>query len=232
MLPLHDNVPSRHRPWVVYALIATNVLVFFYTLLLGPAGARQFVSALGVTPADFSGGVPAPRDYVTLFTALFLHGGWLHLIVNLWYLWIFGDNVEDRMGHARFLAFYLLGGVAASFAHILLNWGSPVPSIGASGSIAAVLGAYLLLFPRARIVTLVPLIFIFAVQLPAVVVLGAWFVLQLWSGLGTLAFGAASGIAYWAHIGGFVFGLLAVPFFVQRRRRLPLARPRESWGPT
>lgn len=231
MLPLHDNVPSRSRPWVVYALVASNTLVFLYTLSLGPVGAARFIAALGMTPAVFSSGAPPrPADYLTLLTAMFLHGGWLHLGVNMWYLWIFGDNVEDRMGHGRFLAFYLLGGLAAALAHIALNWGSPVPSIGASGAIAAVLGAYLVLFPRARIVTLVPLVFIFAVQLPAIVVLGMWFILQLWSGLGTLAGGSASGIAYWAHVGGFVFGLAVVHLFTANRRHGP--QHREVWWPS
>jgi len=221
MVPVRDDIPSYSRPFVVYALIVINLVVFLYELALGQYGLQQMVSSFGVVPAQFTGGAPAVGllgPYPNLITSLFLHGGWLHLIVNMWYLWIFGDNVEDRMGHGRFLFFYLLGGIAANLSHIALNLGSTIPSIGASGAIAAVLGAYLVLFPRARIITIVPLFFIFAIRLPAAVVLGAWFVLQLFSGLGSLGVrGTAGGIAYWAHIGGFAFGLVAVRLFAPRR---------------
>jgi membrane associated rhomboid family serine protease len=235
MFPLHDDIPSRRTPWVMYVLIAANALVFLFTLSLSQRQLVRFYSAFGVVPAEFAGPgggfQPEPVGFLTLFTSMFLHGGLLHIVVNLWYLWIFGNNIEDRMGHARFLVFYLLGGVSAGIAHIALNWGSQVPSIGASGAIAAVLGAYLVLFPRARILTLVPVFFIWVVRLPALLVLGMWFVLQLISGVGS--FGAEAGVAYWAHIGGFVFGLLAVHFFAQRRSA-PRYRDwrQEQWWPT
>ena len=235
MLPIRDNVPSRTRPVVMYALVLANVAVFLYEVSLGGRGLAYLVSSLGVVPARFtgpSGPSPDPGNYVDLFTAMFLHGSWLHLIGNMWYLWLFGDNVEDRMGHWRFLLFYLLGGVVASVTHILLNPGSTVPTIGASGAIAAVLGAYLVMFPTARILTFVPFLFFFVIQLPAVVVLGGWFLLQLVSGLGSLGVHAAgAGIAFWAHVGGFIFGLLTVYLFARRVRPLTprVLRPGPSW---
>ena len=156
------------------------------------------------------GGTDLLAVYPTLLTSIFLHGGLLHLIVSMWYLWIFGDNVGSH-GAWQVPALYLMGGVVANLAHIGLNPLSPIPSIGASGAVAGVLGAYLVLFPGARIITIVPFIFVFAIQLPAGLVLGVWFIIQLWSGLGSIGVdGTAGGIAYWAHIGGFLFGLLVV----------------------
>ena len=233
MFPLRDDQPSSTRPVVVYALILLNVLAFLYEVSLGRLGLQRLVMDLGVVPRHFAGADPAGAS-VDLVTAMFLHGGWLHLIANMWYLWVFGDNVEDRMGHGRFLGFYLLGGIAASGLHIMLNWGASSPSSGARGAIAAVLGAYLVMFPHARILTLVPLFFLFVTYLPAIIVLGAWFALQVVSGVGSLGVRAAgAGVAYWAHIGGFVFGLLAVHLFAQRTRTLrPRVLPRETWWPT
>ncbi|HOJ22206.1 MAG TPA: rhomboid family intramembrane serine protease [Armatimonadota bacterium] len=231
MIPVRDDVPSISRPVVMYAIIVVNVLVYLYMLAIGPRGVGEVVSSFGVVPVLFTRD-PAGTDllavYPTLLTSIFLHGGLLHLLVNMWYLWIFGDNVEDRMGHGKFLIFYLMGGVVANLAHIGLNPLSPIPSIGASGAVAGVLGAYLVLFPGARIITIVPFIFVFAIQLPAGLVLGVWFIIQLWSGLGSIGVdGTAGGIAYWAHIGGFLFGLLVVRFLAPRRRR----RMRREWEP-
>ncbi|HEX3000178.1 MAG TPA: rhomboid family intramembrane serine protease, partial [Armatimonadota bacterium] len=217
-----DTNRPRTRPVVMYALVLINALVFLYELGLSQPQLNQFVAAMGVIPAHFStskaifsGSPPAVLD---LFTSMFIHGGWMHILFNMWYLFIFGDNVEDRMGHGRFLLFYLLGGVVAGISHILLNWGSPVPSIGASGAIAAVLGAYLVLFPRAKVLTVVFLFFLWVTELPAIIVLGFWFVGQLFSGLGSLGVVQNTGVAYWAHIGGFLFGVLTVSLFTPRHR--------------
>lgn len=212
MIPLRDDNPSQGVPVVTRTLIAINVLAFLYELSLGGL-LGVFVHGWGLVPLRFAyalvGAEPLGPTVVTAFTSMFLHGGWIHLLGNVWYLWIFGDNVEDRLGHWRFLLFYLAGGVAASAVHVLFNLGSPVPTVGASGAIAAVLGAYAVLFPRARVVTLVPIFFFFQViALPAMLVLGLWFVLQVFTG--TLALGAGSGVAWWAHIGGFAFGMVAM----------------------
>lgn len=226
MLPIRDKIPSRRFPLVMVLLIMVNVLIFLFEVSLSNAGLQHLVMRFGLIPATIAGGsYPAEvrhvsAGYVTLLTSLFLHGGWLHVIGNMWYLWIFGDNVEDRMGHGSFLLFYLLGGVAAGVAHIALNPDSPVPTVGASGAIAAVLGAYVVLYPGSRIITLVPIFFYLSfVELPALVLLGFWFVFQLFSGVGSLATNTAQaqgGVAYWAHIGGFLFGILALPFFLER----------------
>ena len=238
MLPLRDNIPSRRYPVVMVTLVLANVIVFFYEISLGHAGQEALFGRYGMTPAAFAGGphAAAAREVsaggITLFTSLFLHGGWMHLIGNLWYLWIFGDNVEDRMGHGRFLAFYLLGGISASLAHLGLNPGSPVPSVGASGAIAAVLGAYLLLYPGARIITVVPVLLFALIEVPALLVLGFWFVAQLFSGMLSLGSATAQmqgGVAYWAHIGGFVFGVLAKGLFTERKRSQWIFGREERW---
>jgi membrane associated rhomboid family serine protease len=209
MIPLRDENPSLTTPVVTRALILLSVLAFVFELVLGPERGA-FVVGWGVIPARvmavFTGQEPV-AVLATLLTSMFLHAGWLHLIGNMWYLWIFGDNVEDRLGHAGFLAFYLASGVASAAMHIAINPGSPVPTVGASGAIAGVLGAYLVLFPRARVVTLVPIVFFLQiVSLPALLVLGLWFVFQFFSGAFALG-GAGGGVAWWAHIGGFLFGI-------------------------
>jgi membrane associated rhomboid family serine protease len=209
MIPLRDDNPSQSAPIVTRTLIVLNAIAFFYELSLGGA-LNVFVQYWGLVPLRFAyalaGDEPLGPTVATAFTSMFLHGGWIHLLGNLWYLWIFGDNVEDRLGHWRFLLFYLAGGLVAAAAHTLLNLGSPVPTVGASGAIAAVLGAYAGMFPRARVVTLVPIFFFFQVlALPAMLVLGLWFVVQIFTG--TLSIGAGGGVAWWAHIGGFVFGM-------------------------
>lgn len=218
MIPLRDDNPSQSVPVVTRTLIALNALAFFYQLSLGPM-LGAFVQYWGMVPLRFAyafaGMEPVAPTVATAFTSMFLHGGWVHLLGNLWYLWIFGDNVEDRLGHWRFLLFYLAGGLAAALAHMLFDLGSPVPTVGASGAIAAVLGAYAGMFPRARVVTLVPIFFFFQIiALPAMLVLGLWFVVQIFTG--TLSIGAGGGVAWWAHIGGFVFGMAVV--LIGRRR--------------
>jgi membrane associated rhomboid family serine protease len=212
MIPLRDDNPSQTTPVVSRALIAINVAAFLWELSLGPS-LGGYMYGWGLVPQRFLyaflGAEPRLPTLVTAFTSMFLHGGWVHLLGNLWYLWIFGDNVEDRLGHWQFLLFYLAGGLVAATAHILFNVSSPVPTVGASGAIAAVLGAYAVLFPRARVLTLVPIFFFFQiVSLPALLVLGLWFVIQLFTG--TLSIGGGGGVAWWAHIGGFVFGMLVV----------------------
>ena len=233
VLPLHDDNPTTTRPYVTVGLMIANVLAFLWQhLLLSPEAGERLVHDLGVIPAALMGHeapaaglalLPAPA---TILTSMFLHGGFLHLAGNMLYLWIFGNNVEEAMGHVRFLAFYLLCGVAAVFAQVLPNPASIVPMIGASGAISGVLGAYLLLYPRARVLLGLPLGFLI-VQLgrfPAGWVLVAWFVMQLLMGgmNATRPAGDPGGVAFGAHIGGFVAGLLLVTLF--KRRNVPLWR--------
>jgi len=209
VIPLRDINPRRTFPLVTVSLIAINVAFFLYELSLGRELQGFFLRSAFIPAAYFEPG-GALADGRSVLLSMFLHGGWAHLIGNMLYLWIFGDNVEDRLGHARFMLFYLGCGWAATLAHGYSDPGSTIPSIGASGAIAGVLGAYLVMFPRARVLTLIPLgFFIRLTELPALVVLGFWFVLQLFSGTASLAApGSHGGVAWWAHIGGFVAGLL------------------------
>jgi len=212
MIPLRDNIPSRTVPFVTYALIGANVLAFLFELSMGQDLGR-FLYIYGVVPQKaayitFQAPQLLPFAIIPFFTSIFLHGGWMHLLGNLLYLYIFGDNVESALGHFRYLIFYLLSGVAASLVHILFNSGSDIPTVGASGAIAGVLGAYFLLFPKARVVTIVPIFFfIQIVEIPALLFLGIWFLIQFLSGSVTLGSGAATGVAWWAHIGGFAVGV-------------------------
>ena len=202
MIPLRDVIPSRTTPVVTVSLIVANVAVFLYELTLG-RDVEEFTRVFGLVPADFS--------WFTLFTSMFLHGGLFHVGGNMLYLWIFGDNVEDRMGHGRFLAFYVLCGTAAALTQTFTSPESTVPMVGASGAIAGVMGAYFVLYPRSRIVTLIPLFFFFQiVEIPAIFFLGIWFVMQFLSGVGSIAASATGGVAFWAHIGGFVAGVVGV----------------------
>lgn len=212
MIPIKDNIPSRTFPFVTLSLIAVNVMVFVYQLTLGMDGGERFIYSTAAIPVEIMslediGPVSVVPLPFTLLTAMFVHGGLLHIGGNMLFLWIFGDNVEDRFGHAAFFLFYLATGVAASFAHILLDPGSTMPMVGASGAIAGILGAYFLLFPRAQVNTLVILpLYISMVSLPAVMFLGFWFLLQvLNSGVSS-----SGGIAWYAHIGGFVAGVIGV----------------------
>jgi membrane associated rhomboid family serine protease len=229
MFPIRDTVPSRTTPLVVWLLVLVNGAAFAHELTLGPGATEHLVRRFGVVPAlwknvTFEVLVERPdlawSLVSALFASMFLHGGWLHVIGNLWTLWIFGDNVEDRMGHARFLVFYLLCGVAAAATHVAFNLDSTVPTIGASGAIAGVMGAYFLLYPRARVIILIPILFypLFA-EIPAVVFLGIWFLTQLSSGsLAAAQPGDAGGIAFLAHVGGFLAGLLLHRFFLRPSR--------------
>lgn len=222
MIPFRDDVPSKTTPVTTISLILVNLLVFAYQLTLAPEQLQHFFFLNGVVPGEVQLVFQEPLAVAvvtarTLFTSMFLHGGWLHLIGNLWYLWIFGDNVEDRMGHFRFLIFYLICGLAGGITHIAFNLNSSIPSIGASGAIAGVLGAYLLSYPFARIHTLIPLFFFWPiVELPALVVLGFWFVIQLLQGAAAIGnTEIAEGVAFWAHVGGFVTGMLLLGSFAR-----------------
>ncbi len=210
MFPLRDNIPSRSRPFVTVLLIAANFYFFFQELLLSDAALTNFIHTWGLVPASFLAGVARdPLDftvYLPLFTDLFLHGGWLHILGNMWYLWIFGDNVEDSLGKVRFIYFYLFCGLIANAAQIIADPASTVPTVGASGAISGVLGAYLMLFPRARVATLIPLFPIFPIiQIPVLLFLPLWFLIQLQQGAAAL-FTHGSDVAWWAHIGGFAAG--------------------------
>jgi membrane associated rhomboid family serine protease len=216
VIPLRDIIPSRTTPFVTICLIALNIVVFLYELTLGRT-VDAFMLYYGLVPAAFS--------WVNVFTSMFLHGGFLHVAGNMLYLWIFGDNVEDRMGHGRFVVFYLLCGVAAALAQAITTPDSAVPMVGASGAIAGVMGAYFVLYPRSRIVTLIPLFFFFQViEVPAIAFLGIWFLMQFLSGvyaIGTVGRtgGAMGGIAVWAHVAGFVAGITGVAMFRRPERQ-------------
>ena len=225
MIPLRDDNPSSITPVVSWVLIGACVLAFLWQFSLGPREGQVAVFALGVIPAILFEGARLPPELAmvppaaTVFTSMFLHGGWMHLIGNMLYLWIFGDNVEDSMGHGRFVAFYLLCGVAAVLAQALPDTGSQVPMIGASGAISGVLGAYVLLHPHARVLVLIPLgFFSQIIYLRASIVLGFWFALQLFNSLMTPSGGG--GVAFGAHIGGFIAGIALIPLFKRRNVRL------------
>ena len=223
MIPLRDTTKSRTVPFVNYALIGMCGLVFLFELSLGSAS-ESFVRLFGVIPArvqttlfqwELSFGVILP-----LFTSMFIHGGWAHLIGNMLYLHIFGDNVEDRLGHGGYLFFYLSSGICAALIEVYFQENSSIPLIGASGSIAGVLGAYFLLFPRARILTLLPLIIFFpVVEVSAFFFLGFWFLMQFLQGTASTGASADGGVAWWAHAGGFVAGIALLPVFIILRKR-------------
>ncbi len=224
MFPLKDDNPTTITPVVTWMLIAVNVAVFLYQLSLGQK-AFQFIYQFGAIPAVVTGAEQLPErlaaipPFLSVFTSMFLHSGWMHLIGNMWYLWIFGNNIEEAMGGLRYLLFYIVCGFIASLSHIFLNVDSTIPSIGASGAIAGVLGAYLLLYPRARVLTFVVLIvFIRLMYLPAGFILAVWFLFQLLNG-GMAGSQSAGGVAFWAHIGGFVAGMLLVGVFKKKEVR-------------
>jgi membrane associated rhomboid family serine protease len=226
MFPIRDSIRSRTVPIVTRTLIVLNVLVFFYELTLGRGGLENLFYLFGVVPArlahpDWAAHAGFPGGALpTLLTYQFLHGGWLHVISNMWALWIFGDNVEDAMGHFRYLGFYIFCGVVAALTQTFVNSGSTVPSVGASGAIAGVLGAYLMFYPTAWVQVVLPIFFFpFFFELPALLYLGFWFLTQVFSGTESLARrGEASGIAFWAHVGGFVAGMLLCYAFKKKGR--------------
>lgn len=225
MIPLRDDNPTHTKPVLTVSLIAINCLIFFYQLSLGPRAGRLFLFQFGAIPSVIVGGAALPAHvgavppFVSIFTSMFLHGSILHLAGNMLYLWIFGNNIEEALGRFRFIVFYLLCGFAAAMVHILSNVDSTIPTIGASGAISGVLGAYLMLYPRAQVLTLVPFFFFLQlVYIPAGIVLSLWFLLQLaYGSLGPG--GAGGGVAWWAHVGGFVAGMIFVGFFKKRNVR-------------
>ncbi|RMD82451.1 MAG: rhomboid family intramembrane serine protease [Candidatus Dadabacteria bacterium] len=235
MFPIRDTIPHRRFPLANWAIILANCAVFWFELGLGPSQRRALFYYFGIVPARYTHpwwarwmGLPAD-DLWPFLTSMFLHGGWAHLIMNMWALWIFGDNVEDRMGHLRYLTFYLLCGILSGLTHYLMNADSTLPTVGASGAIAGVMGAYMLMFPWARVIVLVPLFFwpVF-LEVSAFFYIGLWFFGQFMSGTFSIALpGEVGGVAWWAHIGGFVAGMLLAPYF----RRRPVRRlADDEWG--
>ncbi|MEW6523054.1 MAG: rhomboid family intramembrane serine protease [Bacillota bacterium] len=230
MIPIRDSTRSRTTPYVNITIIVVNVLIYLYQSLLTRTELLALYLRYAVIPARYTqmggllGGELGAAALTPLFSAVFLHGGWLHLGGNMLYLWVFGDNVEDRMGHGRYLVFYLLAGLISNLVHVYANPASNLPTIGASGAVAGVLGAYLLTFPRARVLALVPLgIFLHLAELPALLFLFGWFFLQFLNGVLTLGVASAQtgGVAWWAHIGGFLAGMAMVPLFRRRSRTRP-----------
>ena len=233
MIPLRDANPTHRHPYVTLLLIGLNAAAFlFWEPITGTAREQSmFFFCNGAIPDEMTSLEPIPEVaqacggksvVVSIFSSMFLHGGWMHIIGNMLFLWVFGNNIEDRMGHVVFTVFYLLAGVVAAYAQAFVDPDSQIPLIGASGAVAGVLGAYLIMFPRARVLTLVIFFFITTVELPAVVVLGLWFVLQAFQGLGSLG-GDVAGVAWFAHIGGFLFGMAVALLFYRRQpvRRVP-----------
>jgi membrane associated rhomboid family serine protease len=227
MFPIRDDTPRFSTPYVSYFLIAFNLLIFFFEWSLTPASLDLLVRQFGFIPARLTaalGGsarITFGEALLPVLTSMFLHGSWMHVIGNMWFLWIFGDNIEDYLGHFKYLVFYILAGIAAAFLQYILSPVSRVPNVGASGAIAGVLGGYFILYPRARVLTWFPIMFMF--HLPAWVMLGYWFVYQFLSGAATAITAAADvnrgGIAFWAHVGGFVAGMVMIKMFPGRPRR-------------
>src|SRR5574340_784161 len=218
MFPLRDAQPSYSRPVVTVLLIIVNLVIFLYEAMLDPFSRNHFIDVYGLVPDNFR--------LTSMLTSMFLHGSWMHVLGNMWFLWIFGDNVEDVIGHGKYLLFYLLCGVAAAAGQTVINPGSDVPMVGASGAIAGVMGAYIIKFPHARILTLVfVFVFITTFEVPAVLMLAYWFIIQLFSGVGSIARTHTSegGVAFFAHVGGFLAGMLLIKLMgakqPYRRRR-------------
>ncbi len=225
VIPLKDLQPRRSTPVVTLSLILANVAVFLHQISLPPRAGDAFVGHYAVVPAKISLAL-AGHHYtladalIPLFTSMFLHGGWLHIIGNMWFLWIFGANVEDRMGSFNYLIFYLICGIGSGVAQTFFSWGSHIPALGASGAIAGVLGAYIVFTPESRILTLVPLFIIwFMARIPAWIFIGLWFLVQFLSGVSSLGVKSVGGVAWWAHVGGFLLGITLAKFFESTQRR-------------
>ena len=226
MIPIRDEQPRFSTPFVTYFLIGINLLIFFFEAALAPSSLETLIHQFGLIPSHVTrllAGAGNTNPAVALFpilTSMFLHGSWLHVFGNMWFLWIFGDNIEDYLGHFKYLVFYLVSGVAAAVAQIALTPGSRVPTVGASGAIAGVLGAYFILYPKARVLNWFPPIFFF--HLPAWIMLGYWFLVQFLSGAATsiqYSSNTTGGIAFWAHVGGFVAGMAMIKVFPERPQR-------------
>ena len=228
MIPIRDDAPRTTTPYVNYFLIAANTLVFFFEISLGPASRTDFFYQFALVPSHFTGFVHGSPQFgavdgiLPIFSAMFLHGGWLHLIFNMWALWIFGDNVEEVLGHTKYLLFYLVSGLGAALLHIAFNLNSTVPTLGASGAIAGVMGAYFLMYPSARVLTLVPFFFLYLTWLPAWLFIGFWFIVQFLSGAATVVPRSGQqtgGVAFWAHVGGFLTGVALIKLLPAQPRR-------------
>lgn len=230
MFPIKDDQPRYSTPYVNTFLIVLNILIYFYQWTLGPRGGEAFARIYGEVPAHLAAFLSGSSRYtlpdviVPFFTSMFLHGGWMHVLGNMWFLYIFGDNVEDYLGHFKYLIFYLLSGLLAMATQVAIYPHSNIPTVGASGAIAGVLGAYFLLYPRARVLTW---FFVFVLYLPAWIVLGEWFVLQFAAGAASLSSEHAGrdlgGVAVWAHVGGFLAGVVMIKLFPERAHRSPYA---------
>ena len=218
MIPIRDQIPTRRVPIINYLLIAANIGVFLFMYLAG-SYEETLTYEFALIPYNFVTHLNI-GNISDIFTSMFMHAGLAHIAGNMLYLWIFGDNIEDSMGHAKYLLFYLVGGTVASLTHIITNPGSQIPTVGASGAIAAVLGAYLVLYPQSRVLTIIPLgFFIRMTMVPASIVLGMWFVLQLFSGVLSLGGPDVGGVAFWAHIGGFLAGVVMAKLMGKQRRQ-------------
>jgi membrane associated rhomboid family serine protease len=213
VIPLRDVIPSRTFPFVTIVIIVLNALAWMLELSMEPRALEQFLFAYGVVPASFHA--------TTLVTSMFLHASWSHILGNMWYLWIFGDNVEDRCGHGGFLVFYLICGIAAGLGQVVMNSSSVLPTIGASGAIAGVMGAYFILYPQSRVLTLIPIFWFEIIEVPAIVLLGFWFLMQLFSAgaVATATSGTGGGVAFAAHVAGFLVGMAGVFVFRKREPR-------------
>ena len=229
MLPIKDDQPRYSTPYVNWFLIGLNILIFVFQSTLDRRSGEVFARQFGEVPnhlALFLAGSPRyslAEVVIPFFTSMFLHGGWMHVLGNMWFLYIFGDNVEDYLGHFKYLVFYILAGLLAMATQVAMYLHSNVPTVGASGAIAGVLGAYFILYPRARVLTW---FFVFVIYIPAWIVLGYWFVLQFFAGAATLSMGPGrdvGGVAFWAHVGGFLSGMLMIKIFPERARRSPYA---------
>lgn len=226
LFPIYDENPTNSVPWVTLLLIIVNILVFLYELSLQSAGNLQFfMQTAALVPYEITHAVKLVPNVpnigiLAIFTSIFMHAGWLHIIGNMWYLWIFGNNVEDTLGHINYLFFYLLCGAGGAIAHIISQPNSQIPTLGASGAIAGVLAAYLFLFPHAKILTVIPIFFfIQLIDIPAILLIGIWFAIQLISGVGSLSAQSSGGVAWFAHIGGFVTGFILV--FILPKKKSP-----------
>jgi membrane associated rhomboid family serine protease len=223
MIPLRVDILRTRLAICNGFLIVLNVIVFFYELSLSPRAGKSLVYAFGLIPSNtqllFSNhGITLSQAFLSMVTSMFLHGGWIHLLGNMLFLWVFGGSVEEALGHFKYLMFYFISGVGAAVVHTIFNWGSNVPTVGASGAISGVMGAFIVLFPRARVATLIPALFLFfTIRIPAFLMLGYWFFLQIFSGVASLGVGGqGGGVAWWAHVGGFLLGALLV---AGKRRR-------------
>lgn len=218
MLPLRDNVPRRRKPIITGLIIAINIIIYLWQTTMDTYQLRVFLYNFGLIPGHFIEDIVASS--YTILTSIFLHGGLGHLVGNMWILALFGDNVEDRMGRFSFLWFYIISGIVANFIHLIFNIGSTTPTIGASGAVAGIMAAYVFLFPLARVVSVIPIFFFpYIISIPALFFISIWFLTQVYYGTIGLAIGNAGGVAWWAHIGGFIFGAIFYRFFLRKKLR-------------